>query len=85
MQKSLVTKEYQLFLAFLKDVRQSVGQTQEHLAKKLKTTQSFVSKVERGERRIDVIELRFWARGLGFSLPEFIKKMEFYLKNHNSL
>ncbi len=81
MQKSIITKEYRLFLAFLKQARQDTGLTQEQLAKKLKTTQSFVSKTERGERRLDVIELRRWARALGFDFGNFITNLENYLKN----
>jgi len=50
------------------------------LAKKLKATQSFVSKAKRGERRLDVVELRQWTRALGLSLPEFTAQMEMYFK-----
>jgi transcriptional regulator with XRE-family HTH domain len=82
MEKSLVTKEYSLFLAFLKKARQDTGLTQEQLAKKLKTTQSFVSKAERGERRLDVIELRRWTRAIGLSLSEFAVQMEAYIKSN---
>lgn len=80
MQKSLITEEYRMFLTFLRKARQDTGLTQEQVAKKLKTTQSFVSKAERGERRLDVIELRRWARCLGLSLPEFVAQMENYFK-----
>lgn len=80
MQKSIVSKDYSLFLAFLKKTRLDRGITQEQLAKKLKATQSFVSKVERGERRLDVIELRVWSRSLGLSLSKFAGNLEVYLK-----
>jgi transcriptional regulator with XRE-family HTH domain len=84
MEKSLVTKEYRLFLSFLKEARQNSALTQIDLAKKLKVTQSFVSKCERGERRIDVIELRRWSRALGFSLVDFVGVFEAYLKKHKT-
>lgn len=80
MQKSIISKEYGLFLAFLKRVRQDNRVTQEQIAKKLKATQSFVSKVERGERRLDVVELRQWSRALGLSLTDFVSGFEAYLK-----
>lgn len=80
MQKSLISEEYRLFLAFLKKVRQDNGVTQERIAKKLKATQSFVSKVERGERRLDVVELRRWCRALGLSLTDFVNGFEDFLK-----
>jgi DNA-binding transcriptional regulator YiaG len=54
--KSVFTKRYKLFLAILISIRESKGFSQHQLAKKLKKPQSFVSKYERGERRLDVIE-----------------------------
>jgi transcriptional regulator with XRE-family HTH domain len=85
MEKSLVTKEYRLFLSFLKEVRQNSALTQIDLARKLKVTQSFVSKCERGERRLDIIELRRWGRALGLSLPDFTVQMENYFKSNSRL
>jgi len=35
-----------------------------------------VSKCERGERRIDLIELRDWCKALGISLPELVNRFE---------
>lgn len=46
------------------------------LAKRLDETQSFVSKCERGERRIDVVELRIFCQALGISFPEFTRRFE---------
>ena len=37
-------------------------------------TQSSVSKVERGERRLDVVEFIFWARALGAEPSELLAK-----------
>jgi transcriptional regulator with XRE-family HTH domain len=82
VQKSIVSKEYGLFLAFLKKVRMDAGITQVQIAKKLKTGQSFVSKVENGERRLDLIELRLWLRALGMPLIDFVAGLEAYLKKN---
>jgi ribosome-binding protein aMBF1 (putative translation factor) len=57
MQKSIHTKQYAIFLKVLRDARRRAGLTQEDVADRIGETQSFVSKVERGERRIDVVEL----------------------------
>lgn len=54
--KSVFTKRYKLFLTLLISIRESKGLSQHQLAKKLKKPQSFVSKYERGERRLDVVE-----------------------------
>jgi DNA-binding transcriptional regulator YiaG len=54
--KSVFTKRYKLFLTLLISIRESKELSQHQLAKKLKKPQSFVSKYERGERRLDVVE-----------------------------
>ena len=56
MTKSVFTKRYQLFLSMLVSARQEKGLSQRDVAKRLKKIQSYVSKYERGERRLDVIE-----------------------------
>lgn len=50
-------QDYQLLLRLLKETRQKASVAQTELAARLDTTQSFISKVERGERRLDLIEL----------------------------
>ena len=57
MDKSIHTAEYAAVLALLREGREAAGLTQVQLAKRLKQSQSFVSKVEVGERRLDVVQL----------------------------
>ncbi|GAB2805126.1 hypothetical protein GCM10027021_31950 [Dyella kyungheensis] len=57
MSASTHHNHYQLLLAMLKVTRQSKGVTQIELAARLGNTQTFVSKMERGGRRLDAIEL----------------------------
>lgn len=57
MSKSSFTYEYKLLLARIKDARLNSGLTQQEVAKKIGKPQSYVSKIESGERRLDVIEL----------------------------
>lgn len=47
---------YKALLAILREVRQCAEMTQEDLGRRLGNTQTFVSKMERGERRIDLVE-----------------------------
>jgi hypothetical protein len=54
--KSVFTRRYQRFLTLLIGVRERQGLSQHQLVKKLKKPQSYVSKYERAERRLDVIE-----------------------------
>ncbi len=56
MEKSIHSVRYAVFLKVLRKSRQDAGLSQVQLAKMLGETQTFVSKCERGERRLDVIE-----------------------------
>jgi len=66
----------QRFLALLRQMRLDAGLRQADLARKLRQPQSFVSKYESGERRIDVLELREVCKALGISLTEFMRRLE---------
>jgi transcriptional regulator with XRE-family HTH domain len=46
------------------------------LARKIGETQTFVSKCERGERRIDVVELRTFCKAFGLDLKLFVAALE---------
>jgi transcriptional regulator with XRE-family HTH domain len=76
MEKSLHSKAYHLFLRHLRDARKRAGLTQVELARRLGETQSFVSKVERGERRIDVVELRAFCKAIGVSFSGFAQALD---------
>lgn len=80
MEKSIYTKDYATFLDCLRQTRRAAGITQEQLAAKIGMTQSTVSKCERGERRIDVIELRVICKAIGISLAEFVERLESALR-----
>lgn len=76
MQKSLHSRHYKLFLVELRDARTRLGVTQEELAARLDATQSFVSKCERGERRLDVVELQLWCKALGIRMSDFVRRLD---------
>lgn len=76
MKKSIHTHQYNRFLALLKKQRLAAGVTQIELARRLRSTQSTVSKCERGERRLDIIELKNWCRAIEISLPDFVSRLE---------
>jgi ribosome-binding protein aMBF1 (putative translation factor) len=46
------------------------------MAARLGETQSFVSKCERGERRMDIVELREFCKAMGLTLEKFVKQFE---------
>jgi transcriptional regulator with XRE-family HTH domain len=66
----------QRFLALLRQIRAEAGLRQEDLAAKLGEPQSFVSRFESGERRVDVLELRDICEALGTTLVEFVRRLE---------
>ena len=53
--------QYRLFVARLKAARNEAGLTQAEVAAQIGKPQSFVSKCESGERRVDVVELQQFA------------------------
>ena len=76
MEKSIFSDSYSLFLQELKEARQKAGLTQEELAERLQQTQSFVSKCERGERRLDIVEVRAFCIALGIPFGFFIAQFD---------
>ncbi|MBV2180950.1 MAG: helix-turn-helix domain-containing protein [Castellaniella sp.] len=74
MDKSIYTQEYSIFCRTLRLVREEAGLTQENVAAQLGATQTFISKCERGERRLDLVELRAWCDALGVDLTCFIQR-----------
>lgn len=56
--KTIYSTEYKVILRRLKEAREKTGLTQVEIAKRLGRPQSFVSKIENGERRLDIIELK---------------------------
>lgn len=63
--------DYKTFRDRLKKARLQAGLTQVEAAKKLRKPQSYVAKSESGERRIDVLELKKFARLYKKSLSYF--------------
>lgn len=70
--KSIYTDDYINIISVLRATRINKNITQAEMAKLLNTTQSFVSKVENRERRLDVIELLSWINALGVSVSDVL-------------
>lgn len=73
MTKAIYLKEYKLIAEKLKKSRIESGLTQEIAAEKIKKPQSYISKVEQGEQRIDIIELQHFASLYKKDINYFIK------------
>ena len=75
MVNSVHTERYQLFREILVDARTNQGLSQAALAGKLGRLQTFVSKYERGERRLDVVEFLDVAAALGLDPQEVLRRL----------
>ncbi|MGC9968967.1 MAG: helix-turn-helix transcriptional regulator [Bryobacteraceae bacterium] len=62
--------------ALLRRMRINAGLTQTDVAQRLGQPQSFVSKYESGERRLDILELREVCAVIGVTLAEFVRRLE---------
>jgi transcriptional regulator with XRE-family HTH domain len=83
MTKSVFTDEYEQFRNLLVEARKSCSITQAELAARLGKPQSFVSKYERGERRLDLIEFIAIAHALGLNAGKFVDQIEHWIRKRS--
>lgn len=76
MPSSIFSKKYVIFREMLSSYRKKTDLTQQNLAEKLNKPQSYVSKYESGERRLDLIEFLEVAEALQFDVFKFIKELQ---------
>ena len=62
MSKTIYSKEHKHIVQQLKKARKSAGLSQEEVAEILGKTQSYISKIESGQRKVDVIQLKEFAK-----------------------
>ena len=70
--KTIFDKDYKDLVTKISKARVEAGFTQKHLAKKLGKTQSYISKIESAQIRIDVLQLRQIAKVLGKDISYFL-------------
>ena len=73
MSKSVYSKDYKEIIERLKTARIEVGLSQQEVANKLGKPQSYISKIESGERRLDVVEIKKFAVIYKKDITFFIK------------
>lgn len=76
MEKSIFTAGQRKLQDLLRQVRLGAGLRQRDLAERLGQPQSFVSKYESGERRLDLLEIRQICLAAGVSLTDFVERLE---------
>lgn len=73
MTQTIYSKEHKYIVKQLRKAREQVGLSQEQVAKILDTTQSYISKIESGQRRIDVVQLKKFAKIYKKDISYFVK------------
>jgi transcriptional regulator with XRE-family HTH domain len=73
MPRAIYKKEHQEIVKRLKKARIESGLDQVEVAEKLGRTQSYVSKIESGQRRFDVLQLKEFAKLYKKPLDYFVK------------
>jgi transcriptional regulator with XRE-family HTH domain len=74
--KSVHNRKYGYFLELLIAARKTAGLTQVEVAKRLTRPQSYVSKYENGERRLDVVELLDVAQAINLDPITLLRKLK---------
>jgi len=69
-------ERYEKLRVLLVKAREESGLTQVEVCEKLGRPQSFLSKIERGVRSVDLLEFLEIAKAIGFDLADFVNKLE---------
>lgn len=85
MEKSIYSNGYQQFLLLLRSAREAAEYTQAEVAERIGQTQSFVSKYERGERRLDIVETQAICDAIGVPFNEFVADFMRAIKTQHKL
>lgn len=76
MKKKVFIAQRSQLVNLLREIRIEAGLTQMELAVRIERDQTFVSKYESGQRRLDVLEAREICQAIGITLEEFARRLE---------
>ncbi len=76
MQKTLTSKRHRALIEWLIEARENAGMTQADVAERLGEYQSFMARLEGGQRRVDVAEFLLLAETLGFDAKQMLEKLQ---------
>ncbi|MEP5395236.1 MAG: helix-turn-helix transcriptional regulator [Hyphomicrobiales bacterium] len=76
MPRSMFSKDYAILIQLMADIRKEMGKTQVDVSTALGKPQSFISKIENGERRMDLIEMIAIADAIGMNSQQILKRLE---------
>jgi transcriptional regulator with XRE-family HTH domain len=75
LSKQLRTPRHRRVLAVLVEIRTEAGVTQRELARRLDRAHSYVSRIEKGDRRLDVPEMIQWCEALGADPVDLMRRI----------
>lgn len=73
MKKAIYSREHAVLVERIRRARLDAGIDQADAARLMGKSQSYISKVELGQRRIDIVQLKFFAKIYGKDLDFFLK------------
>jgi transcriptional regulator with XRE-family HTH domain len=76
MRKSIHTADYEVLIELLRDAREAAGASQSDVSGHIGRSQSFLSDFERGQRRLDIIQLRDICNYLDVDFPKFATELD---------
>lgn len=76
MEKTISSNQHRALIEFLVQQREKIGMTQSDLADALGEYQSFVARLESGQRRVDVVEFMRFAEVLQFNAVDVLKDLQ---------
>jgi transcriptional regulator with XRE-family HTH domain len=76
MKKRIYLAQRVRLVGLLREMRIEAGLTQVDLAARIERDQTYVSRYESGQRRLDVLEVREICQAIGINLEEFVKRLE---------
>jgi transcriptional regulator with XRE-family HTH domain len=83
VKKNIRINQQKKLLVLLREVRVDAGLTQSELASRLDKDQTFVSKYESGERRLDILELRAVCQAIGTDFVAFMRRLDKDLRSES--
>jgi transcriptional regulator with XRE-family HTH domain len=80
MKKKVYIAQRGRLVSLLREMRVEAGLTQTDLAARIEREQTFVSRYESGQRRLDILEVREICQAIGITIEEFVRRLEKALK-----